>query len=81
MHAGAKGDEELFGFRKQDGSRSVLRARSVRDELEDICRRNGLPPDYFSAHSLKKGGITHMRAQGVTETTAETEGTTRQDLK
>jgi hypothetical protein len=38
-----------------------------RVELKDICRRNDLPPDYFSAHSLSKGGITHMRAQGVTE--------------
>ena len=63
VHAGAKGD----GYRKRDGSRTVLRARLVRDELKDICRRNGLPPDYFSAHSLRKGGITHMRAQGVTE--------------
>ena len=36
-------------------------------EFKDICRRNGLPPDYSSAHSLRKGGVTHMRAQGVTE--------------
>ena len=32
VHAGAKGDEELFGFRKRDGSRTVLRAKLVRDE-------------------------------------------------
>ena len=67
IRSGARGDEELFSFRKQDGSRAVLRARAVRDELKDTCSRNGLPPDYFSAHSLRKGGITHMRSQGVSE--------------
>jgi hypothetical protein len=67
VRAGGKGDEELFGFRKQDGQRVVLTARSVRDEMKDIASRNGLPPNYFSAHSLRKGSITHMRAQGATE--------------
>jgi hypothetical protein len=65
--AGGSGDEELFGFRKQDGSRTVLTARSVRDEMMDIASRNDLPPNCFSAHSLRKGSITHMRAQGVME--------------
>jgi hypothetical protein len=67
VRAGGKGDEELFGFRKQDGQRVVLTAKSVRDEMKDIAPRNGLPPNYFSAHSLRKGSITHMRAQGATE--------------
>jgi hypothetical protein len=67
VRAGGSGDEELFRFRKQDGSRAVLTARSVRDERKDIAARNGLPPNYFRAHSLRKGSITHMRAQGVTE--------------
>jgi hypothetical protein len=31
------------------------------------CACNGLPPDYFSAHSLRKGAITHMQAQGASE--------------
>jgi hypothetical protein len=66
VRAGGSGDEELFGYRKQDGSRAVLTARSVRDEMKNIAARNGLPPNCFSAHSLK-GSITHMRAQGVTE--------------
>jgi hypothetical protein len=35
--------------------------------MKDITTRNGLPPNYFSAHSLRKGSITHMRAQGATE--------------
>jgi hypothetical protein len=67
VHSGGRGDEELFGFRKQDGSRTVLTARLVRDEMKDIAARNDLPPNYFSAHSLRKGSITHMRAQGVSE--------------
>jgi hypothetical protein len=40
VRAGGSGDEELFGFRKQDGSRAVLTARSVRDEMKDIAARN-----------------------------------------
>jgi integrase len=65
--AGARGDEELFGSRKQDGRRVVLTARAVRDEMKDIATRYRLPTNYFSAHSLRKGSITHMRAQGATE--------------
>jgi hypothetical protein len=45
----------------------LLTARSVRDEMKDIASRNGLPPNYFSAHSPRKGSITHMRSQGATE--------------
>ena len=67
VHARSKGDEELFSFRKEDGSRTVLKARTVREELKDTCRKNGLPPNYFSAHSLRKGAITHMRALGASE--------------
>jgi hypothetical protein len=67
VRAGARGDEELFGFCKQDGHRVVLTARAVRDEMKDIAKRNGLPPRYFSAHYFRKGSITHMRAQGATE--------------
>ena len=67
VRAKGRGDEEVFGFRKQNGSRVVLTARAVRDEMKDVAARNDLPPDYFSAHSLRKGSITHMRAQGVTE--------------
>jgi hypothetical protein len=44
-----------------------LTGRSVRDEIKKTCASNVLPPDYFSAHSLRKGAITHMRAQGATE--------------
>lgn len=39
----------------------------MRDQIKDTCRRLGLPPDYFSSHSLRKGAITHMRANGASE--------------
>jgi hypothetical protein len=67
IHSGTTGKDEVFSFRKKDGSISVLTGRTVRDEIKTTCASNGLPPDYFSAHSLRKGAITHMRAQGATE--------------
>ena len=67
MHAGNEGKEELLSVRKEGKNRTLLRVRSVGLELKDISRRNGLSPDYFSAHFLTKGGITLMRARGVTE--------------
>ena len=66
-HSGATGNEELMSFRRADGSLAALRARSVRDKLKVTCRRNGLPQDYFSSHSLRKGAITQMRALGSSE--------------
>ena len=67
LHSGASGTDEVFSFRKRDGTIVRLTGRSVRDEIKKTCASNGLPPDYFSAHSLRKGAITHMRAQGATE--------------
>ena len=67
IHSGTTGKDEVFSFRKQDGSIAVLTGRTVRDEIKTTCLNNGLPPDYFSAHSLRKGAITHMRAQGASE--------------
>ena len=67
IHSGTTGKDEVFSFRKRDGSIAVLTGRTVRDEIKTTCLNNGLPPDYFSAHSLRKGAITHMRAQGATE--------------
>lgn len=66
-HSGATGNEELLSFRRADGNLTALRARSVRDELKTTCKRNGLPPDYFSSHSLRKGAITQMRSLGSSE--------------
>lgn len=65
--SGATGNEELFTFRKQDGTEVALRSRTVRDELKQTCKNHGLPPAYFSSHSLRKGAITHMRATGASE--------------
>lgn len=66
-YSGTSGKDEAFSFRKQDGSLVCLTGRTVRDEIKKTCASNGLPPDYFSAHSLRKGAITHMRAQGASE--------------
>jgi integrase len=65
--SGATGRDELFSFRKEDGTKVPLRSRTVREELKRTCESNGLPPAYFSSHSLRKGAITHMRAAGATE--------------
>jgi hypothetical protein len=64
---GTSGQDEAFSYRKTDGSLVHLTGRAVREEIKKTCTNNGLPPDYFSAHSLRKGAITHMRAQGATE--------------
>lgn len=65
VHAKAKGTEELFSFRKTNGDRVVLTGRSVRDEVKIACTLHGLDEKYFSAHSLRKAAITHMRSQGT----------------
>ena len=39
----------------------------MRDQIKASCKRLGLPPNYFSSHSLRKGAITHMRANGASE--------------
>lgn len=67
IKSGSSEGKELFSFHKRDGTEVPLSSRAVRNELKDTCVRNGLPPDYFSSHSLRKGGITHMRATGATE--------------
>ena len=73
MHVGAEGYEELSRVRKQDGSRTVLRVRSVRNELKDICRRNThleSGASLICAHRVSPwttagtGGITR-RGQGL----------------
>jgi hypothetical protein len=60
--SGATGRDEVFFFRKEDGTEVPLRSRTVRDQLKRTCESNGLPPSYFSSRSLRKGVITHMRA-------------------
>jgi integrase len=65
VHAKTKGTEELFSYRKTNGNRVVRIGRSVREEVKNTCELHGLDSRYFSAHSLRKGAITHMRAQGT----------------
>lgn len=65
--SGAVSGDELFSFRKEGRVKTVLRARTVRQELKAQCALQGLPPDHFSSHSLRKGAITHMRATGASE--------------
>jgi hypothetical protein len=67
IHSGASGSDEVSSFRKRVGTLVRLTGRSVRDEIKKTCASNGLPPDYFSAHSPRKGAITHMRAQVAME--------------
>ena len=67
VHSGTTGKEEVFSFRRSDGQLMPMTGRTVRDELKRTCEHNGLPPAYFSSHSLRKGAITHMRAQGASE--------------
>ena len=66
-HSGGAGKEELFSFRGPTGVRVALKGRDVREELKAACKARGLPQEYFSSHSLRKGAITHMRATGATE--------------
>jgi hypothetical protein len=65
-YSGTMGTDEVFSFCKKDGNLVHLTGRSVRDEIKKTCASNG-PPDYSSAHSLRKGAITHRRAQGASE--------------
>ena len=64
---GTAGKDEAFSYRKEDGNMVYLTGRKVRDGIKKICTSNGLLPDFFSAHSLRKGAITHMRVQGAIE--------------
>ena len=65
--SGAQGGDELFSTRSPAGPKMSLTGRAVRDQVKEACRRLGLPPDHFSSHSLRKGAVTHMRANGVSE--------------
>ena len=65
--SGALGIDELFSVRNAAGAKISLTGRMVRDQIKETCRRLGLPPNYFSSHSLRKGAVTHMRANGVSE--------------
>ena len=45
--------------------RRKLSAEMVRLAIKEIAVLAGLPPDRFSTHSLRKGGVTQMRGLGA----------------
>ena len=65
--SGAKGSDELFSVSNAAGLKASLTGRTVRDQINEICRRLDLPPNSFISHSLRKGAVTDMRANGVSE--------------
>ena len=65
VHSGAGGSDELFSYRNERGKKIVLRSRTVWEELKTECTAHGLPLNYFSSHSYRKGSVSHMRAVGV----------------
>ena len=67
IKSGIHGADELFSYRAPGRDKVVLRARTVRDELKRECELHGLPANYFSSHSFRKGGVTHMSTAGTSE--------------
>lgn len=67
MMSGAHGTDPLFSFRVGTGPKVALTGFAVRHEVKSAITRQGLPSEHFSAHSLRKGGITQMRALGASE--------------
>jgi hypothetical protein len=65
--SGALGEDELFSYRNVSGKKIVLRSRTIREDLKEECKTHGLPPNFFSSHSYRKGAVSHMRAAGVSE--------------
>ena len=67
VHSGSTGKDELFSYRCDTSAHVKLRSRDVREALKGACEENGLDPNYFSSHSLRKGAITEMRSLGASE--------------
>lgn len=65
--SGALGEDELFNYWNGAGKKIVLRSRTIREDLKEECRAHGLPPNFFSSHSYRKGAVSHMRAAGASE--------------
>ena len=55
-------------------TRSRMTGRVIWDGIKESCTLEGLDPDYFSSHSLRKGGTTHMISLGVPEAAAKDRG-------
>ena len=55
-------------------TRKELTGRMIRDGIKESCTLEGLDPDYFSSHSLRKGATTHMMSLGVPEAAVKDRG-------
>ena len=67
-HAGIGPNDELFSrYATVRGKVSFKRfwPRGIREEVKAICAKADMDPNFFSAHSLRKGSQTHMSALGV----------------
>lgn len=68
VNSGVTPSEELFSRCvnvRGKPSRKRLMARAIRSFVKKVAEEAGLDPRYFSAHSLRKATITHMRAVGA----------------
>jgi hypothetical protein len=67
LRSGGIGNDNLFSFRVGSAPQVSLTGFAVRREIKQACTRLGLPAKHFSSHSLRKGGVTQMRALGASE--------------
>ena len=71
INSGVRGKDRLFTrltvFGRGKITRKELTGRMVRERVKEAAALEGLNPEYFSAHSLRKGATTHMSARGVSE--------------
>jgi hypothetical protein len=69
LRSGAVTGDPLFSRRAvQPGgklSHKVCRSKMVTDAIKEEVKSQGLSPDLFSFHSLRKGAVTQMKALGV----------------
>jgi hypothetical protein len=66
VKADLTGSDPLFSrpSNRPPGSRKFLTGKMVRTAVKDAVASVGLPPIFFSGHSLRKAMYTHMRAAG-----------------
>ena len=67
LRSGGMGNDNLFSFRVGSAPQASLTGFAVRKEIKQAFTRLGLPAKHFSSHSLRKGGVTQMRALGASE--------------
>ena len=68
--SGGQPSDGLFTRRIEVNGRlraKEMTGRAIRNNIKDMCAREGLDPRFFSSHSLRKAATMHMRAIGVSE--------------